>query len=86
MSDVFYVYFWMDVLKWIKYKINDLLSLAIVAHEVLISQSSSVCNKILTHIEQSGTLPFSVALRELAYTVTPFDRATENGIYSKILC
>ena len=25
---------------------------------------------------QSGTLPFSVALRELPYTVTPFERAT----------
>ena len=28
---------------------------------------------------QSGTLPFSVALRELPYTVTLFDRATEYG-------
>ena len=29
--------------------------------------------------EQSGTLPFLVALRELPYTVTLFDRATEYG-------
>ena len=29
--------------------------------------------------KQSGTLPFSVAVRELPYTVTLFDRATEYG-------
>ena len=34
-------------------------------------------SSLYTH--QSGTLPFSVALRELPYTVTLFDRATKNG-------
>ena len=44
-----------------------------------ICNTQQIKNKNKTQNKQSGTLPFSVALRELPYTVTLFDRATENG-------
>ena len=44
-----------------------------------LGHQASNMNVLFYYDYQSGTLPFSVALRELPYTVTPFDRATENG-------